>query len=214
MIEVFGRPTSSNVQIVMWAIAELDLPYLRHDIGHNFGGNQTDEFRAMNPNGLVPVIRDDQRTFFESAAILRYLAAAYGSDNFYPRNAGMRAELDMWAEWIKTTFTPIVLGRLFYPLVRRDPALIDQNAISAAANDLKPLIMMLERRIGDGPYLGGDDISFADIMIGHLLFRYYVLDFEKIEAPAVWDYYQRLCERPAYQKHIMVDFESLRWGAK
>jgi len=214
MIEVYGRATSSNVQLVMWAIAELDLQFLRHDIGHSFGGNQTEEFRAMNPNGLVPVIRDDKRTIFESAAILRYLAAAYGSDKFYPRHAGQRAELDMWAEWIKTTFGPLVLGRLFYPLVRRNPALLDQQAVSAAANDLKELIMMMERRIGDGPFLNGDDISFADIMIGHLLFRYYTLDFEKIEAPALWDYYQRLRAREGYKKHVMVDYGPLRWRAE
>lgn len=42
----------------MWCVGELGLPYERHDIGHRFGGTNTPEFLAMNPNGTVPVLRD------------------------------------------------------------------------------------------------------------------------------------------------------------
>uniref|UniRef100_UPI0028B137AD glutathione S-transferase N-terminal domain-containing protein n=1 Tax=Mixta calida TaxID=665913 RepID=UPI0028B137AD len=58
MLKVWGRKTSSNVQAVMWCIGELGLPYQRVDIGHKYGGNQSPEFLAMNPNGLVPVLHD------------------------------------------------------------------------------------------------------------------------------------------------------------
>lgn len=56
MIEIWGRKTSSNVQAVMWAVAELQQHYKRYDIGHRFGGNDTPAFLAMNPNGTVPVV--------------------------------------------------------------------------------------------------------------------------------------------------------------
>ncbi len=58
MLKVWGRKTSSNVQAVMWCIGELGLSYRRHDIGHRFGGTDTDAFGALNPNRTVPVLQD------------------------------------------------------------------------------------------------------------------------------------------------------------
>ena len=95
MITVYGRATSSNVQIAMWTIGEIGLEYERLDIGHSYGGNDTPEYLAMNPNGLVPTIRDGDLVLWEAAAIMRYLAARYGDEDFWPRDPAVRAPLDM-----------------------------------------------------------------------------------------------------------------------
>ena len=95
MITVWGRATSGNVQMVMWAIAELGLDHKRLDVGGKFGGNDTPEYRAMNPNGLVPVIQDGDGPFlWESAAIVRYLGATYGDEQFWPSSPATRATVD------------------------------------------------------------------------------------------------------------------------
>ena len=54
MLEIYGRSDSSNVQAVMWCVAELGLEHIRYDIGHRFGGTNTKEFIDMNPNQTVP----------------------------------------------------------------------------------------------------------------------------------------------------------------
>ena len=72
-IQVWGRKTSSNVQTVMWAVAELGLEHERFDVGGAFGGTDTEEYLAMNPMGLVPAFKDGDLTLFESCAIVRYL---------------------------------------------------------------------------------------------------------------------------------------------
>ena len=79
-----------------------------------------------------------------------------------------------------------------------------------AAQTLKPLAQILDQRIQDGPWLAGDDFTFADVFTGHLLYRYNVLDFDKAPTPALDAYYARLVDRPAFAKHVMVDFETLR----
>ncbi len=80
MLTIWGRKTSSNVQALMWGIGELALPYERHDVGHRHGGTDTPSFLAMNPNGTVPVLRDGEgEPLWETGAVLRYLAARYGS---------------------------------------------------------------------------------------------------------------------------------------
>ena len=59
MLEVWGRRISGNVIPVMWTIGALGLEYTRHLVGGCFGGLDTDEYRALNPNGRIPTIRDD-----------------------------------------------------------------------------------------------------------------------------------------------------------
>ena len=75
MLTVYGRTDSSNVQAVMWCIAELALPHERYDLGHRFAGTNTPKFIAMNPNRMVPVLVDGESSaLWESSALLRYLA--------------------------------------------------------------------------------------------------------------------------------------------
>ncbi|MCA1847850.1 MAG: glutathione S-transferase N-terminal domain-containing protein, partial [Actinobacteria bacterium] len=54
MLRIWGRSNSINVQKVLWCCAELDVPYLRVDVGGSFGGNRDPEYLRLNPNGLVP----------------------------------------------------------------------------------------------------------------------------------------------------------------
>ena len=63
MLKVWGRATSSNVQKVMWTAAELGLKVERLDVGGTFGGNDTPEYLAMNPNGLVPTVEHEGEVF-------------------------------------------------------------------------------------------------------------------------------------------------------
>lgn len=210
MITVWGRATSSNVQIVTWALAELGLPHERIDLGGAFGGTGTPEYRAMNPNGRIPTLRDGDLVLWESAAILRYLAARYGDPVFWPTDPAARAPLDMWAEWIKTTFGPAFNTDVFWPLVRTPASQRQPERIAAAVEALKPIAALLDARIGAGPWMAGEAFTFADIMAGHLLYRYYTVDFDRAPTPALDAYYARLAARPAFAEQAMVSYDSLR----
>jgi Glutathione S-transferase, N-terminal domain len=59
MLKIWGRNTSSNVQKVMWAIGEMGLAHERIDIGGPFGKNKEPAYLAMNPNGLVPTLEEE-----------------------------------------------------------------------------------------------------------------------------------------------------------
>ena len=211
MLKLYGRATSSNVQLVRWGMAELGLPVERHDYGFGHASTKTPDFLAMNPMGLVPVLDDNGLILWESAAILRYLCAEYGQAPFWPKSARARAPLDTWAEWVKSSFTPALLNGLFYPLVRRDPATITPAMIAEGAAAIAPLAQMLEVRLGQGPWLAGEEFTFADLYTGHLLYRYFGLPFERPYTPNLSSYYARLQERPGYREHVMVSWEPLRW---
>ena len=72
MLTVWGRKSSSNVQAVLWAIAELGIEHERIDAGFTYGVVDTPEYLAMNPNGTVPTVRDgDGPPLWEFGAIPR-----------------------------------------------------------------------------------------------------------------------------------------------
>ena len=79
MVRVLGRANSINVQKVMWLAAEIGLDVERVDVGGAFGGNDTADYLAKNPNGRVPVLEDGDFVLWESNAIVRYLTEKYGS---------------------------------------------------------------------------------------------------------------------------------------
>jgi glutathione S-transferase len=210
MIKVHGRATSSNVQMVMWALAEIGLACERIDVGGPFGGTNAPEFRAMNPNGLVPVVEIDGLVLWESAAIVRYLGAAHGSEAFWPANPARRAPVDKWAEWIKTSFGPALLTGVFWPLVAVRPAERDQAALDQAIAKLAGLAVIFETAAPESGFFGGDDVCFADIITGTLFYRYFTLDFDRAETPRLRAYYDRLCARPAYAANVMISYDSMR----
>jgi glutathione S-transferase len=209
MITVYGRCNSSSVQLVMWAIAELRLDHKRLDYGHGHASTRTDEYLSMNPMGRVPVLVDGSTTMFESAAILRYLAAMYGTDEFWPADPARRGPLDTWAEWGKNTFTEAVLEVFVYD-VRMDPKTRDPSVLRKATEKLLPLASALDARIGEGPWLDGDCFSFADVACGHILHRYHTLDWDRPRLSRLSDYYERLQTRRAYRENAMISYEALR----
>lgn len=210
-LTVWGRKTSSNVQALMWCIGELGLTFERHDIGHSHGGNDTPEFLAMNPNGLVPVLRDeDGPPLWETGAILRYLAARYGQDSFWSADPLVRAAIDKWAEWAKINATLSFTGPIFWRVVRTAPSKQDPAAIAEAIDRFDRVLAIAEAQLAANPFLAGPDFTLADIQFGHILYRYYDIAIDRPSRPRVERYYQALTERPAYREHVMVSYDALR----
>ncbi|WP_299294215.1 glutathione S-transferase family protein [uncultured Tateyamaria sp.] len=210
MLTIHGRATSSNVQAVMWAVAELGLAHERRDVGGAFGGTDTDAFRAMNPMGRVPVLQDGDVTMFESQAILRYVAARYGTGAFWPEGAVARAPVDQWMEWAKTAVAPAVVYKVFWQLVRTAKADRDHATLAEGVAEAKALMQVAEAQIAQHGWLAGPEMSLADIAFGTSLYRYFTLPFERADYPHLRRYYDQLCDRPAYAEHVMVSFEPLR----
>ncbi len=211
MITVYGRASSSNVQAVMWGIGELGLAHERLDYGLSYGGTDTPEYLAMNPHGLVPTIRDGDLVLWQSCAILRYLAAKYGDGGaFWPADPVARARVDMWAEWGKADFSSDFTVPIFWSRVRTAAVDRDEAALTHALAKFDGYLGHLETQLGDNPYVTGADFTLADIVIGHVLFRYFNIDIPRTNRPVIDAYYERLQARPAFRDHVMVSYEILR----
>ena len=206
MRKIWGRLTSVNVQKVVWACEEMGLPYQRLDVGGAYGGNRTPEYLAMNPNGLIPVLEEeDGYTLWESHAILRYLAEAYPS-GLWPLDARGRGKLDRWMDWHHTALgEPMRI--IFWGLVRTPPEKRDMEAITRAASEAGAKWAMLEAEFADKYFLGGEALSLADIPLGCFAHRWFNLPVERPHLPAVQAWYERLLERPGYAQYVARPLE-------
>ncbi|MEM6310781.1 MAG: glutathione S-transferase family protein [Pseudomonadota bacterium] len=210
MLTVYGRATSSNVQSVMWCLAELGLEADRIDLGEGFGGLDTPEFRAMNPSGMIPVLQDGDLTLFESAAIIRYLANTYGTPDFWPTDPGARAKVDQWAEWAKQNVANKFTGPVFWRVVRTPAPLRDPDAIRAGVEHLSRSLRVAEDQLIKTEWLTGDTLTPGDIHLGHVLYRYYDIEIDRPDLPVLRAYYDRLTQRQTYLDTVMISYDALR----
>lgn len=210
MLTVYGRRSSFNVQKVMWLVGELGLDHVHVDKGGEAGGLDTPDFRAMNPHGKVPVIDDGGTVVWESHAILRYLAARHGVPQFWPDDPGDRSRADRWMDWGQATLQRDFLTGVFWGGYRTPPAQRDNAAVAAAIARCADHMRLLDRFIGDRPFLLGSRLSLADIVLGTHFYRYYGIDIDRPAVPGVEGWYRRLTDRPAYREAVMIPFDHLR----
>lgn len=202
MLKILGRDTSSNVMKVLWACAELDLAFERDDVGGKHGGNDTPDFRKLNPNGLVPVIIDDGFVNWESNSCVRYLAAKHGDGTFYPADLQTRAVAERWMDWQVTTVSPAMIP-VFRGMIRTPPEDRDMNAIEAGRAALSAKMAIVNDALADSAYLAGDHFTMGDIPIGIAAWRWFNMPIEREDYPHLRRWRDALCDRPGYQRFIM-----------
>jgi glutathione S-transferase len=194
----------------MWAVGELGIGHERIDAGGPFGGLDSDEFGEMNPNRRVPVIDDDGTVVWESHAIVRYLAAKYGSGSLWADDAGPRARSDMWMDWTTADLQPAFIGGVFWNFYRTPEPQRNWNVIRQGIARSAILFRMVDRQLEGKAFIAGDTLTMGDIAVGAQLYRYYELEIDRPELPNVEGWYARLKDRPAYQEHVMVPFDDLK----
>ena len=205
MLKVWGRKNSSNVRKALWCVEELALPYSRVEAGGAFGVVNSPEYRALNPNGQVTVIEeDDGFVLWESNTIVRYLTARYGSDtSWYPTDARVRAQADKWMDWTSTTFAG-VFRTVFWGVLRTPAEQQDWVAINAAIKASAELLTIVDQALADKPFLSGDEIGMGDIPLGSFIYAWFEMPIERPHLPHLSAWYERLKQRPAYRNAVMT----------
>jgi GST-like protein len=162
-----GTPNGQKVTIMLEELlalghrgAEYDAWLIRIGEGDQFGSG----FVAINPNSKIPALMDRSGPkpirVFESGAILMHLAEKFGA--FLPTEAGPRAECLSWLFW-QMGSAPY-LGGGFGHFYAYAPVKIEY-AIDRFAMETRRQLDVLDRRLAETPFLGGDDYTIADIAV-------------------------------------------------
>jgi glutathione S-transferase len=203
MLRIWGRTNSINVQKVMWTVGELGLAHQRIDAGGKFGGLDSAEYGAMNPNRRVPTIDDGGVILWESNACVRYFAARYGAGSLWAEDPAERAFADRWMDWQVASLLPD-LGVAFWGLIRTPAAERDPAAIAAAAGRLGGLFGILDDALAGRDFITGSQFTMGDIPIGAACYRYQERPIERPRLPHLEAWYERLKRRAPFREHVMI----------
>lgn len=192
-----GTPNGVKVTVMLEELlalghtgAEYDAWLIRINEGDQFGSG----FVAANPNSKIPVLMDHSEPtplrVFESGAILQYLAEKFGA--FLPTQRAQRAECLAWLNWLMGS-APF-LGGGFGHFYAYAPTKIEY-AIDRYAMEVKRQLDVLDRRLAESRYLGGDDYTIADM--------------------ATWPWYGTLAKGQLYEAGEFLQVQTytnvLRW---
>jgi len=190
MITVYG---SSNTRAfrVLWMLEELGGAYRHVPTDFASGDTRTPEFLAINPNGHVPALVDGDLRLFESLAINLYLAERYREKGFWPASLEDRARTVQWSFWVMTECEARTFAVLFarggpqfekwrswteteeFRATHPDDAQPSPEqavlAAKAAEKALRLSFGVLDRELGDRPYLLGDSFTAADLNVASVL---------------------------------------------
>src|SRR5665811_2311299 len=162
MSKIWGRNTSSNVQKAMWAVGELGLEHTRIDVGGAFGKNKEPPYLAMNPNGLVPTLEEeDGFLLWESNSVVRYLAGKHDTTGaLEPKDAKQRALASQWMDWQLSVVGPAIF-HAFWGLIRTPTEKRDMAAIKTSQDKTTECMVILDQQLAKNAFLAGPAFSYG-----------------------------------------------------
>lgn len=205
MLQILGRSSSINVRKVQWLCDEIGVPYEREDWGTGFRSTREPQFLALNPNALVPVIKDGDFVLWESNTICRYLAGKHGRADLLPAEFKARALVERWMDWMTTELNS-ANRYAFSALVRKTPGFDDPAQVAQSIVNWNRQMGILESQIAaTGAHVAGDTFTLADVPVGLAVHRWLFSPIERTDYPAVTAYYERLRARPAFRPHALPE---------
>lgn len=201
MLKILGKTSSINVRKVLWTCAELALPFEQEDWGAGFRATAVPEFVALNPNAMVPVIKDGDFVLWESNSIIRYLAGRYHGESLYPADPRERARCDQWIDWqaseLNRSWSYAFLALVRLSAAHQEPLQIELSC----ANWARHMAMIEGQLEKTGAFIAGDAFSLADIPIALSINRWLETPLRHDDLPAVAAYMARLAAREPYRRY-------------
>jgi glutathione S-transferase len=208
MIELYHCLSARSFR-PLWALEELGLPYRLHMLPFPPRALARD-FLAENPLGTIPLLVDGATRMTESSAICQYLAAMAPDNTFNvtPGEDGFGAFLN-YLHFGEATLTFPQTLVLRYTHFEPEPRKQPQTAADYAKWFLARL-RTLEPRLQESDYLCAGRFTVADISVGYALLLADHIGLAEGITPAVAAYWQRLQQRPAYQRAQAAQWQAAR----
>ncbi len=191
MYKLLGNKKSRGFR-VLWALEEMELPYEFVSVSP-----RSDEVRAYNPSGKIPVFLDGDDVILDSVAIVQYLADKHGKLT-YPAGTIERAHQDGFMQ-----FACDEMDGVLWTAARNTFVLPEEKRVAEVKPTLRweyaRSMKILADRLSDREFLMGDEFTVADIVTAHCGTWARNAGFE-FDQPVVSDYIDRVISRPAHKR--------------
>ena len=164
-VTVFGVPGSPYVRAVLLALEEKEIPYTLVRMGP--GETKQPAHLERHPFGRIPAFTHGDFQLYETQAILRYIDAVFPGIALRPAEPRATARMDQMMGVVDWYFFRDIGTTIIFNLVVA-PAFgmpTDEAACTAAIPKAEICAHEVDRLIGDNPYVAGDGISLADLML-------------------------------------------------
>jgi glutathione S-transferase len=191
-LHLYGGPKSRAFRVI-WMLEELGLEYR-----HSLAAPRSDEVVALNGSGKIPVLVVDGTAISDSTAIITFLADRTGALT-YPAGTLDRARQDGWTGLINDEFDSVL-----WTASRHSFALPEDRRVPEVKDSLKWEFARSAARLAerfDGPFLMGETMTIADILLTHCLGWAAVAKFPDT-GPVLTAYRDEMRRRPAYGRAL------------
>jgi glutathione S-transferase len=164
---IYGPAYSTYARTVRMVLEEKGVDYDLVEVDLLGGAGKAPEHLARHPFGKVPAFEHDGFELYETDAIIRYVNAAFPGPDLEPADARSRARMAQAIDVIGGYAYPCMIGHIFIqravmPMMGNAP---DEAAIAAALPQAETSVAALEKLIDGNPYLAGDRLSLADLLL-------------------------------------------------
>ena len=194
-LHTWSTPNGRKASIML---EECGLDYTVHPVNIGAGEQFAPAFLALSPNNRIPAILDPDGpdgkpiALFESGAILIYLANKAG--RLFPTEPVARYQVLQWLMWQMGGVGPMFGQANHFRMFAEEEI---PYGIERYTKEAHRLYRVMDRRLADAAYLGGDDYSIADIATYPWVARYKWHGIELDEIPHVQRWFETIGARPA-----------------
>ena len=195
MLKLYYHPVSANSRRVWIALLEKNIPVER--VALNLDGDQHQPaFLSLNPFHQIPVLIDGDFRIIESIAILDYLETKYPLPAMLPRDAQQLAIVRMVQMVTTHELVPATIQLSGQVMGLIEPNLQKQEQ---AKQKISTVLTFFETHFAEHCYLGGNDLTLADIVAGTVVPGLADLGISLDDYPKLKAWTARLITRPSWQ---------------
>ncbi len=202
-LHTWNTPNGRKISV---ALEEMGLPYSVHPIDITKDKQFDPGFLAISPNNKIPAIVDSEGpggariSVFESGAILIYLGRKTG--RFLPEDLAAQVPVLEWLMWQMGGFGPMP-GQVHH-FLQVENEQDRRYGLERYAKETRRLYGVLDKRLGQAAYAGGEAVSVADFAIIGWAWRHERHQVDLANFPNVKRWYEAMMARPGTKRGFEV----------
>lgn len=166
-MKLYCNPLSPNSRRVSLTVRQAGVPCEEVVLDFSKGEHKAPEFLAINPNGMVPALVDEDLQLFESRAMMQHIALKNPESSLFPSDDRVRTEIARWQFWDASHFAR-ALGDLAFEKLLKPMMGIgepDQAKVDDAMSRFGRFAAVLNAHLDGRTWLASDALTLADLTV-------------------------------------------------